>query len=718
MSAQPILSQTDSLVGTDMGLFRISGTNSVPLWTDGGIYKIIRTRKTPVSGILIPDWYFLTSKGIFSSSDLSFFRPHNDGLPVSVIKEYDGSTKTFVRETQLLKDLKVHPEDPSILVTAAKDAVFLSKDAGNTWKHLGTSAATAGVKSVAAAYLPVTAADGTEKKELVVFMSHPIYGISWCYADRDKPRWTDITDGFELQETTSFVDEIADILPVVRTDGSGNTRTEIYLTQTFRPRLYRLDWEAQKGVLLWKGPEPADTADSLQYTGTSLAYVAPGAFGEYVLSGSGNAVAAPAGVSEPYQAGMWKRTIRTAPGVPQWVWLPASQTGGRGPLSFSELWLLNPDTIYNDRVSVTAGRKGLYIPVGKVSTEKGLNEYIDTITKNGLNAAVIDMKDDFGNLQYDAKAPLVVQKGYISRNKVNLDEFTAKMKEAGVYLIARIVVFKDKNLARYGGGKYAVWDRKEDAPWTGIRGYTEIKDEEGNVTETEAEYYDENWVDPYSEEVWEYNIAVAKELIERGFDEIQFDYIRFPTDGYNLADASYRWRDPGMDKESALMSFLSYARKNIDAPISIDIYGANGWYRTGARTGQDVELLAKYADVISPMFYPSHFEQTFLAHDPPEERPYRIYFYGGYRNAVIGRNRVLIRPWAQAFYLNVSYDRAYYDENYVEKQIFGARDSTDGGYLYWNNSGRYGDIRPDPEPGAPYTGSAFEADTKFRKPAL
>ena len=66
-----------------------------------------------------------------------------------------------------------------------------------------------------------------------------------------------------------------------------------------------------------------------------------------------------------------------------------------------------------------------------------------------------------------------------------------------------------------------------------------------------------------------------------------------------------------MDKESALISFLSYARDNIQAPIGIDIYGANGWYRSGTRTGQDAEMLAEYVDVIGPMFYPSHFEQTF-----------------------------------------------------------------------------------------------------------
>ena len=244
-------------------------------------------------------------------------------------------------------------------------------------------------------------------------------------------------------------------------------------------------------------------------------------------------------------------------------------------------------------------------------------------------------------------------------------------------------------------GAYAVWDAKNNVPWLGIRDFEKIPAENDKAEQIKTVFYDEYWVDPYSEEVWEYNTAIAKELIRRGFDEIQFDYIRFPTDGRNIRDTRYRWQDSGMDMESALISFLSYARKNIDAPIGIDIYGANGWYRSGTRTGQDVELMARYVDVICPMFYPSHFEQDFLAYTPIIERPYRIYFYGTYRNTVIARSQVLVRPWVQAFYLNVSFDRRFYDKNYVLRQIFGVRDAADSGYMYWNNSGRYGDLSPD-----------------------
>jgi hypothetical protein len=92
------------------------------------------------------------------------------------------------------------------------------------------------------------------------------------------------------------------------------------------------------------------------------------------------------------------------------------------------------------------------------------------------------------------------------------------------------------------------------------------------------------------------------------------------------------------------------------------------------------------------MYYPSHFEQDFLAHTPPEQRPFRIYYQGTLRTRIISRGRAIVRPWAQAFYLNVSYDRKYYSSDYVRLQTEGVRSAGSGGLTYWNNIGRYEDI--------------------------
>jgi len=271
-----------------------------------------------------------------------------------------------------------------------------------------------------------------------------------------------------------------------------------------------------------------------------------------------------------------------------------------------------------------------------------------------------------------------------------------------------VVVFKDPELAGKENGKYSVWDARTSRPWEGYydtrQKKIDISDEDRRNSlnrffptgdpeyEIVRTFYDERWVDPYSEEVWEYTAQIAEELHRRGFDEIQFDYIRFPTDGINLGDARYRWQENGMDMESAILSFLRHIRSRVTAVISIDIYGANGWYRTGARTGQEVELLAPWVDVICPMYYPSHFEQFFLAQNPPELRPWRIYYHGTLRTARIARGQVIVRPYVQAFKLNVSYDRRYYNLDYVLRQVEGVRMAGNGGLTYWNNSGRYADI--------------------------
>jgi hypothetical protein len=350
------------------------------------------------------------------------------------------------------------------------------------------------------------------------------------------------------------------------------------------------------------------------------------------------------------------------------------------------------------------------MPANHAMEERLLRPYLKIIEERGLDMVVIDMKDDYGRLRFAPENPELARRGRVFR-PVDIDSFLKSMKERGIYTAARIVVFKDPELAKKENGKYAIWDRKTGKPWAGYYDTRRPKSQDGagqkdanSAFETEIlpssdpnteilrTYYDERWVDPYSEEVWEYISLLAEELHSRGFDEIQFDYIRFPTDGANLADARYRWQENGMDMESAILSFLRHIRFRIRSPISVDIYGANGWYRTGARTGQEVELMAPYVDVICPMYYPSHFEQGFLANSPAELRPYRIYYQGTQRTARIGRGQVIVRPYVQAFYLNVAYDRKYYNSDYVRLEVEGVRNAGKGGLTYWNNSGRYDDI--------------------------
>ena len=703
------------LVGSSKGLFKItSGNTAIPLWDKGSVEQIVRIEIPGENEKNTEAWYFRTSQGILFSSDLENFELRNEGLPFLTIKKYDGVNTEFEKQVHTLKDLCVNPLNSSQIVTATKDKVYISKDGGLNWKSIGSmSMSTSGIKAVAIASMPVMNAEGLPiNTELVVFMSHPIFGLSYIKPDATNPKWVDVTAGFEIMESLTYPDEIADIIPVIQKADDGSHFIEIYLSQTYIPRIYRFDWEKKRGACIYKGTEPAETIDGLTTINNILVYTKNESIGSLNI----DTLESP-GV--PEKINEWKDDFACVPGNVNSAWIPFNKTGFKKGLCLSELWLLFPGTINSPYAKVANGKKSLYVSAYQCRLQSGIDKFKKIIKDNNLNSLVIDMKDDYGLLRYDTKDPLVKQKGKVTQYAVDLDHFVSEFKKENVYLIARIVVFKDRNLSKYGNSKYAVWNYKTNQPWMGIRGYNEVKNEEtGEVIEKTPDYYDENWVDPYCPEVWEYNVAISKELIARGFDEIQFDYIRFPTDGLNLRSTSYRWRSEGMDKESALVSFLSYARKNIDAPIGIDIYGANGWYRSGTRTGQDVEMLAQYVDVIGPMFYPSHFEQGFLNYNPFEDRTYRIYYYGTYRNAIMARNKCVIRPWVQAFYLNVSYDRKYYNKDYVQKQVFGVRDSTDTGYMYWNNSGDYSYISPDVTAETPFTGSAMEASKDFRKPAI
>ncbi len=695
------------LTGTDSGLYKVQSNGiSEALWVDGKVDQIYKTQDK---------WYFLTDKGIISSSDLQTFEECNNGLPFLTIKTYENKTKNLLKQSAILKDLSVDPVNPLTMVTATKDNVYLTRDGGKAWKSIGSmSKNSSGMKAVAVASMPVYDSKGNIKStETIVFMSHPIYGFSWYNADSSSAKWHDVSSGFAAMPSLTQPDEIADILPVICKTKEGLAYCDIYISQTFLPKLYIFDWRNKKAEKLYESSEQCDTIDGLWLCGTDIWFSSMGQLNSFSLE-------------DQKLNDITKKTKK-------WLWLlnsssaninaayvPEIISGLKFPLQLSELWLLKPDHSLSHYDGIADGKKAVYASAYQMRNSSGITKYRKILKDNKLNALVVDMKDDYGYLRFEPESPLLKKKGKVTSYKIDLTNFVQEYKKDGTYLIGRIVVFKDKNLASYDKGKYAVWDSSKNAPWVGTRGMEDVLDEEGNPTgEQKMGYYDENWVDPYSEEVWEYNVEIARELIRRGFDEVQFDYIRFPTDGLNLGKANFRWRDSGMDKESALTSFLRYARQNIDAPIGIDIYGANGWYRTGARTGQDVELLSRYVDVICPMYYPSHFEQDFLEYKPAIERPYRIYFFGSYRNSVIGRNRVIIRPWIQAFYMRVRYDKAYYDKNYVQREIFGTRDGLDRGYMYWNNSGGYyEDISPDPDDLEESPWKANESDLQKRLPAF
>jgi len=625
--------------GTKEGLFIIdSKGKSAVSWTGGSVKKILSVPNEE------DKWVILTSEGIFLSNNINesqSWEKRTQGIPEKVIKLYEEGQKSFLHTVQEIKDIKINPANPNIFVCNTKDRVYLSRNQGLSWVDLGAIPYRSnGIKAVASAFMP----------ELTVFFSHSIYGIHYIHPDIPGSKWTYMADGLEKLETTNNPDEVSDIAIILNEAGA----PEIYVSQTFRHRIYKMDWEQKKFDLLWMDNTPFGTVDSLYPEENGLYFLREGTVAH--LDFSSNNTRLHPEITE---------IIRAIPAnnKPNCIVINSMPR-----IQLSELWLLDEPQDHSGNIA--ANKEGIFLPVHHAANSRSLQPYLDVIRRASLNMVVIDMKDEEGRLRFNPRNPAITAKGRVF-SPLDIEPFMEEMKKLGVYVVARVVVFKDRELYARENFKYAVWDRN-GIPWVG--------------------FGQERWVDPYSEEVWDYIANISVELHERGIDEIQYDYIRFPTDGDNLADARYRWRDSGMDMESAIHSFLLHVRSRVKAPISIDIYGANGWYRTGARTGQEVELLAPLVDVICPMYYPSHFEQYFLAQHPPELRPWRIYYIGTLRNDRIARGQVIVRPWTQAFRLNVSYDRQYYNHNYVRRQIEGVREAGLGGFTHWNMGGRYDDL--------------------------
>jgi hypothetical protein len=332
------------------------------------------------------------------------------------------------------------------------------------------------------------------------------------------------------------------------------------------------------------------------------------------------------------------------------------------------------------RMVQATDKYGIYVRSDYASGQR-LDNHLRFMKQKGLNSMVVDFKDDLGFITYDTQVPLAHEIKAVQR-RLNIQALIRKAKENDIYLIGRVVVFKDSRLYRYNNYQYAVWDRSDDGPW---RHLVVEKTADGDRTYVQREH----WVDPFAPAVWEYNLAIAAELEALGVDEIQFDYIRFPTDG-DLSRCSYRYQPTGAQRVDALEGFLAQARAKLQVPISTDLYGFNCWYQWEGLTGQNIRALAHYVDVICPMYYPSHFPASFYPGDYLERAAF-IYEEGSFRANVLTGGESLIRPYVQAFLLTgyeLRMTAPVYTE-YLLKQVIGTLVSPAVGFTLWNNSNRY-----------------------------
>ncbi len=318
--------------------------------------------------------------------------------------------------------------------------------------------------------------------------------------------------------------------------------------------------------------------------------------------------------------------------------------------------------------------KAIYLTSWSASKESRIDYLIDIAKTTEINAVVIDIKDYSGYVAYDTTVPEVEKYGAEQIRISDIDLLIQRLHAEEIYVIARITVFQDPVLAR-ARPDLAVRSKTEAASlWLDNMGLA--------------------WIDPAAKESWDYNIAIARDAINQGFDEINFDYVRFPSDG-NLQDMSFPFWDNNIPKHSIIREFFRHLRQELSAvKISVDLFGLSTISSNDLGIGQIIEDGFEYFDYVCPMVYPSHYADGFIGYQNPAEYPYEVIRYsmeGALRKLMLYKEsqevRAQLRPWLQDFNLG-----AVYDVQMVRAEIEAVYDALGddfSGFMLWNSQNFY-----------------------------
>ncbi len=301
--------------------------------------------------------------------------------------------------------------------------------------------------------------------------------------------------------------------------------------------------------------------------------------------------------------------------------------------------------------------KAIYLPSHSF-TDRKISEFTHYARLAGLNAVVLHVKDPHGWIRWKSNNQLAKKMGAIASYGL-VEHALRRLKEQGFWCIAKLDVFADHRLV-YNNPFMGILDIRTGGPWNDKNGLY--------------------WANPFDRKVWEYNIALAQELVDLGFDEIQFDYIRFPSDG-DLSATHYPIKPDNLTRTESIGKFLETAYKKLKPTgitISVDVFGLVAWKTEDFGVGQKIEAIAPHVDVICPMFYPSHFPKGFLGQQNPGESPLEIMELSTKR--MQKRTGKKIRPWIQGF---------WYTPEDINAQIDGLSRAHTNSWSVWNPSGNY-----------------------------
>lgn len=322
----------------------------------------------------------------------------------------------------------------------------------------------------------------------------------------------------------------------------------------------------------------------------------------------------------------------------------------------------------------------IYMNPNISTTEADVDRLIEIIDTTDANAIVIDIKEEL--IFYDSKVEFFVDAGTV-RPIIDLRALLKKFRDHDIYTIARLVVFKDSLVAE-NQPDLAVLNNQTGDLWRDMNGVS--------------------WVNPMEPVLWEANSDLAVEAAELGFDEIQYDYVRFPTDG-DLSTTDFGMENTQENRENAIHGLLKMTREKLlptGAKLSADVFGYTLLVDDDLGIGQNFIKMAEYVDYLSPMVYPSHFPNGSIDVDGhPNDFPYETIEVSMRK----GREKLdgtaaQIRPWLQDFSF---FDLMPYGDDEVRAQIDASEDVGTSGWMLWDPNNEYhpGALDPDDAPAKP-----------------
>jgi len=308
--------------------------------------------------------------------------------------------------------------------------------------------------------------------------------------------------------------------------------------------------------------------------------------------------------------------------------------------------------------------RGIYLTSFVAGSERFRSSLVELVDRTELNAVVIDIKDYSGRVAFPLNDPMLARVGSAESRIRDIFDFLEILHKKGIYVIGRIVVFQDLFLTSRQP-ELAV-KRPDGSVWKDFKGLS--------------------WIDPGAKEYWRYISALAVESYKLGFDELQFDYIRFPSDG-DMKNIIYPWSG-GRTKADVLdefFSFLSAELRGRGIPISADIFGMTTIDTDDLNIGQIFERILTHFDYISPMVYPSHYPPNFNGVKNSAAEPYEVVRYSLDRAMIrASTTPSKIRPWLQDFSLG-----ANYTAEMIKAEIQAVYDSGFESWLLWSPSNKY-----------------------------